>query len=141
MRSCFHIAVSSSSFIWNQLDKSESPKIKCHHRGHTFHALIDSGAEINALDKAFVDSLGIGITTTNESARAANLLPLDICGQTQQPVTILCDTDMGPVSISLGIVLVILNLGTSCLIGEPGEKRNNIICLPKHKLVVPCSSS
>ena len=130
------IAASSSSFVWNQLDKSESPKIKCHHSGRTFHALIDSGAEINALDKALVDSLGIGITTTNESARAANLLPLDICGQTQQAVTILCDTDMGPVSISLGIVLVILNLGTSCLIGEPGKKRNNIICLPKHKLVV-----
>ena len=63
-------------------------------------------------------------------------MPLDVCGQTADPVTLECITDMGPIPIFLGIVLVINNLGTSCLIGEPAKKRNNIVCLPRQKLVV-----
>ena len=38
--------------------------------------------------------------------------------------------------VHLGFVLIIANLGASCLLGEPAKKRNNIICLPKQKLVL-----
>ena len=98
--------------------------------------MIDTGDEINAVHKNLADSLCIGITATNESAKAANQLPLEVCGQSKKPVEIECLTEMGPITLYLGIVLVITNLGTSCLIGEPGKKRNNIVCLPRHKLVV-----
>ena len=46
---------------------------------------------------------------------------------------------MGPVLLHLGVVLVIANLGISCLLSEPGKKLNNIIYLPRHKLVVIAS--
>ena len=124
--------MNQSSFSWQELDKSRSPKIKCQLKGQLFQALID----INAVDKNLADSLCIGITATNESAKAANQLPLEVCGQSMKPVEIECLTEMGPITLYLGIVLVITNLGTSCLIGEPGKKRNNIVCLPRHKLVV-----
>ena len=129
----------SSSLSWNQLHKSKSPKIKCQLQGVPFLTLIDSGAEINAVDKDFADSLHIGIVSTRESAKAANQLPLEICGQTALPISIECTTEMGPVLLHLGVVLVIANLGISCLLGEPGKKLNNIICLPRHKLVVIAS--
>ena len=43
-------------------DKSSSPRVQCQFRGTSFTALIDTGAEVNALDKDFVESLKIGIT-------------------------------------------------------------------------------
>ena len=98
--------------------------------------MIDTGAEINALDKDFVNSLQIGIISTKEAAKAANQLPLDVYGQTATPITIECSTDMGMVSVHLGIVLVIANLGTCCLIGEPAKKKNNIVCLLRQKIVI-----
>ena len=125
--------LNQSSFSWQELDKSRSPKIKCQLKGQLFQALIDTGAEINAVDKNLADSLCIGITATNESA---NQLPLEVCGQSKKPVEIECLTEMGPITLYLGIVLVIANLRTSCLIGGPGKKRNNIVCLPRHKPVV-----
>jgi len=51
----------SSQFNWNQLNKSNSLKIKCKIQERLFLALIDTGAEIHALDKALADSMKIGI--------------------------------------------------------------------------------
>ena len=125
-----------SQYPWAQIDKSDSPRIKCQWHTAVFSALIDSGAEVNALDRDFVSSLKIGITKSKESACAANKLPLDICGQTTEPVIIKCFTDSGHIMLNLGIVLVIANLGACCLLGEPAKQRNNIVCLPKHKIIV-----
>ena len=104
--------------------------------GRPFHALIDSGAEVNALDKDFAHALGIGIVKTFELATAANRLPLDVYGQTCEPVQIECVTDMKTIPLNLGIVLVIANLGVDCLLGEPAKIKNNIIYLPRQKIVV-----
>ena len=51
-------------------------------------------------------------------------------------VQIQCETNMGPVTICLGVVLIVANLGASCLIGEPVKHRKNIVCLPRQKLVI-----
>ena len=82
------------------------------------------------------DSLQIGINSTNEICKAANQLPLDVYGQSKYPLQIECETSMGPVKICLGIVLIVTNLGVSCLIGEPAKRKNNIVCLPRQKVVV-----
>ena len=119
-----------------KLDKSRSSRIRCQFQGTSFTALIDTGAEINALDNDFVNSLQIGIISTTEAAKAANQLPLDVYSQTATPITIECSTDLGMVSVHLGIVLVIANLGTCCLIGEPAKKKNNIVCLPRQKIII-----
>ena len=126
----------SSTFPWNSIDESSSPRVKCKLKQTSFLALIDSGAEVNALDRDFALSLGIGIIMTKETARAANKLPLDVCGQTSKPIEIECITDSTTIMLELGIVLIIANLGTECLLGEPAKIRNNLVCLPRQKLVV-----
>ena len=105
----------TSTFPWKTLDKSSSPRIKCRKEGTVFSALIDSGAEVNVLDQDFAISLKIGIIKSNESAQGANNLPLDVYGQTDSPVVIECLAESGPIMLYLGIMLVVSNLGTSCL--------------------------
>ena len=126
----------SSSFKWNKLDKSTSPRIKCRLNKVTFSALIDTGAEINVLDKDFAISINLGISSSNESALAANKLPLKVFGQTTLPVSVECITESGTIMLHLGIMLVIANLGTPCLLGEPAKSRNNIVCLPRQRMVL-----
>ena len=128
--------ISSSSYSWNSIHKAKSPRIKCRVNNTIFAALVDSGAELNVLDKNFADLVKIGITDTKEVAHAANKLPLDVCGQTTAPVTIWCCSDSGDRMLHLGIMLVVANLGVDCLIGEPGKTLNNIVCLPKQQIVV-----
>ena len=128
--------LSSSAYEWKNIQKATSPRISCTFNKIDFDALLDSGAEINVLDESFTKQAGIGIIGTNHRAQAANRLPLEICGQTEAPVSIWCNTDEGSKQIHLGIVLVVRNLGTFCLIGEPGKTVNNIICLPKKQLVI-----
>ena len=81
---------SPSQYTWEKVEKSDSPRIRCQFKSAVFSALIDSGAEVNALDRDFVLSLNIGINTTKETACAANKLPLEICGQTSEPIAIKC---------------------------------------------------
>ena len=51
-----------------------------------FTALIDSGAEVNVLDKSFAVSLRLSIINTTETALAANKLPLELFGHTAEPL-------------------------------------------------------
>jgi len=104
---------------WKELDKSKSPRISCLYANKTFQALIDSGAEVNELDKDFAMSLDIGMIKTKETALAANRLPLDVFGQTKAPVSFTCCARNGIVTLQLGIMLIVNGLGTSCIIGEP----------------------
>ena len=78
----------------------------------------------------------IGISTTNEIAQGANKLPLDVYGQTTNPVSIQCKTSSGYKTLHLGIMIVVANLGIACLVGEPGKAHNNLICLPQKKLII-----
>ena len=87
-------------------------------------------------DEALALRADIGINKTNELAQAANKLPLDIRGQSSTPVTLTCETMEGTATIYLGIVLIVRGLGTACLIGEPGKAKNNIICLPRKKMIL-----
>ena len=84
--------IQTSTFPWNTVQKSCSPKIKCKLKETIFCSLIDCGAEINVIDKDFACSVNIGISNTKEVAHAANKLPLDVVGQTMVPVSIQCFT-------------------------------------------------
>ena len=48
-----------STYAWNIIEKSQSPRVKCQYFTTEFTALVDSGAEINALDLNFARSLNI----------------------------------------------------------------------------------
>ena len=61
---------------------------------------------------------------------------MEVVGQTAEPVTIQCFTETSMKPLYLGILLVVVNLGTPCLLGEPAKAANNIICLPRHRLIL-----
>ena len=126
----------NSHYSWTKICKSKSPKICCYLNSLKVLCLIDSGAEINVIDALTAKSAGIDVIKTNEVAKAANHLPLAIVGQTSKPVMLRCPTEEGFTMLALGIMLVVQDLGVQCLIGEPGKELNNIICLPKRKLVI-----
>ena len=126
----------NSNYYRSPKIKCKSPKIKCFLDKIEVLTLIDSGAEINVIDSETAHSAGIGIVKSNEVVKAANQLPLNIVGQTSVPVNLKCPTDNGMKVLKLGFMLVVQGLGVQCLIGEPGKETNNIICLPKQKLVI-----
>ena len=126
----------SSSFPWPAVQKSKSPRVAGFLNNFATQALIDSGAELNVLDEETAKAAHIGITSSLETAQAANKTPLQIKGQSEKPVYFKCSTAEGCKMLNLGIVLVVQNLGVSCLIGQPGIENNNVICLPKKKIVV-----
>ena len=64
-----------STSQWKVPDKAKSPRIWCMLNNKHFLALIDSGAEVNVLDREFARSLNLVIIQTNETALAANKLP------------------------------------------------------------------
>ena len=128
--------VQSSSYDWKNILRSDSPRMKCRRAGIDSAALLDSGAMINVLDEKFARKSGIQVERTDEVAEAANHLPLDIVGQSVEPVTIEAITKEGSVTIHLGIVLIIKNLGVDILIGEPGKKTNNIVCWPRQEMIL-----
>ena len=88
---------------------------------------------VNVLDKDFAVSLNIGIIQTNETALAANRLPLDVFGQTAAPVVIMCSSSHTTIKLYLGIVLIINGLGVDCLIGEPGKTGTILFVTPNRK--------
>ena len=135
------LKLSSSSYPWEAVTKSESPRISCKLINQDIDALIDTGAEVSALDENAAITAGIGISETKETAQAANKLPLDIRGQSSSPVTLSCQTQEGVKMINLGFVWIIRGLGVACLIGEPGIANNNIICLPRKKIVLLAGNS
>ena len=129
-------AVETSNYNWNNIMKSSSPRMKSRRAGTIFASLLDTGAVINVIDEKFALKTKIDFENTKEVAQAANHLPLEVVGQSAQPVEIEAITKEGFVTIKLGIVLVIRNLGVDVLIGEPGKKQNNIVCWPKQEMIL-----
>ena len=126
----------ASGYTWQRVQKSKSPHIRGFINSTAAPALIDSGAEINVIDENVAKSANIGIVNTKETAIAANKLPLAIKGQTDVEVIMKCPTNQGHKMLNLGFMLVVGQLGVSCLIGQPGIEQNNIVSLPKQKLFI-----
>ena len=101
--------------------------------------MVDSGAEVNVIDREFAQTLKIETIASTTAAQAANKIPLDVFGQSKEPISVECLTETGSKMLYLGIVLIVNNLGVPCLLGEPAKLVNNIICLPRHKLILLAS--
>ena len=129
-------SLKTSTYDWQQIQKSKSPQLRVSLQEFQASALVDSGAEINVIDEQFAKTASLGINPTSEKAQAANKLPLNIKGQTREEVILKCPTSEGHKMINLGIVLVVHQLGVACLIGQPGIEENNIISLPRKKIFI-----
>merc|ERR1711963_986094 len=93
-------------------------------------AVIDEGAEVTAIDYNVAKEAGIVLGNTTTGAKAAGAQSLSIIGQSLHPVTACVLNLRVPVTINLGHCLVIKNLGTPVLIGQPTKIA--------HKIVTPC---
>ena len=87
--------LATSKFPWRDIEKSTSPKLRCSYGSTSFLALIDSGAEVNVLDKDFAISLNIEIIESSATAQAANRVPLQVYGQTSNPINLKCEAENG----------------------------------------------
>ena len=114
-------------------EKSPSLKVKC--QGHDFLSILDSGAELNVMDKALAVQLNLKVSPSEVSANAANDTALDIVGQTEKEVGMFGVMDQGEFQINLGHVIVVSNLGVALIIGEPGMKDNYLSTVPYTEMV------
>ena len=128
--------LSSSTYPWQTVLKSKSPRLQCTLNQALVSTIIDSGAEINVMEANILKQANIGISPSKELAKGVNQLPLEIVGQSAMPITLQCKTNKGYKWIHLGLVLAVHNLGVNCIIGEPGKAANNIICLPRKKIIL-----
>ena len=128
--------LNQSTYSWGTVQKSRSPKLPISLNNVPAYALLDSGAELNVLDAELAHKAGIKIIPTLVTAKAANKQTLDVQGQSAEKVNLSCTTEEGSKMLNLGFVLIVHGLGVSCIIGQPGIIDNNIIYLPKKKIII-----
>ena len=126
----------NSTYQWGAVQKCRSPKLVVHLKSVSAEALLDSGAELNVLDSEFAARAGIKSTCTTVTAKAANKQTLNVKGQSAEQISLSCQTEEGDKVIDLGFVLIVEGLGVACIIGQPGIVQNNIIYLPKKKIIL-----
>ena len=115
--------------------KEKSPSVRASYLTHTLTAVLDTGAELSVIDLALVRRLGIPFVPSSVGAQAADQAALKVAGQTENSLQLQIHMDQGPVTIDLGKVVVIENLGTPILIGEPGIKDNKIFIVSYRELI------
>ena len=128
--------LSHSTFSWNKVQKSKSPRLPFILNNVTDLALLDSGAELNVLDADFANKVGINIAKTSVNARAANKQLLNVQGQSATDGILYCKTNEGSKMVNLGLVLIVQGLGVACIVGQPGIENNNIIYLPQKQTII-----
>ena len=87
--------LSESTYAWDGVSKSKSPKLPVCINNISAPALLDSGAELNVLDADFATKAGINFIATSVVARAANKQMLNVTGQSKSDVTLSCFTEEG----------------------------------------------
>ena len=128
--------LNQSTYSWGTVQKSRSPKLPISLNNVPAYALLDSGAELNVLDAELAHKAGIKIIPTLVTAKAANKQTLDLQGQSAEEINLSCTTGEGSKMLNLGFVLIVHGLGVSCIVGQPGIIDNNIIYLPKKKIII-----
>ena len=115
---------------------ASSPKIKITYNHHHAILLVDEGSGLNAVDGEFVKRNDIEIIQSDRNATAAGSHKLNIVGETLNDLVV--DTRFGSrhFSINLGKAVVIPNLGSELILGEPGKALNGITTDPEKKLIV-----
>ena len=79
----------------------------------------------------------IPIEKSSQTAKAADGGAMSIVGQSKYPLQVQVLGCRVPITITLGKVTVIHNLGCPVLIGQPAKISNEIVTLPhKHKLTL-----
>ena len=119
----------------NMASKATSPRMHVTYRGVKLPMLLDSGAEVNAVDGDILKVRDIELSESSRSASGAGNQNLHILGETKHDFIVDTHFPNRRVAINLGKVTVIKNLGTPLILGEPGKANNNISTDPKTRTI------
>ena len=98
--------------------------------GKTTHSIIDEGSEVTVIDANFAKEAGIMVDKTDTSAKAAGNMSVQISGQSLHPVLASVSNLKAPATLNLGHCLIVKNLGTPLLLGQPAKYDHKIITMP-----------
>ena len=104
-----------------------SPSFRGYVGGKQFIVTVDEGAELNCLDFDLARELKLAITPVSLGARAAGSQSMIIKGQTKEDFKVSTDFHSFSVIINLGRAVVVENLGSQVLCGEPAKFDHDII--------------
>ena len=116
--------------------KATSPKLLVTFNNNRSILLIDEGSELNCMDADYAVENDVRLEPSKSSAKAAGNSELSILGQTVDDIYVDTKFQSHRISINLGKVTVIKNLGASLLLGEPGKASNSITTDPKKRIII-----
>ena len=115
--------------------KEYSPQLRTKVGEVIADSTIDEGSELNCIDSTVAAKCGIKYKPIKLNALAAGSNVMTLLGVVQDDINLnVCDA-IAPVIIKLKHAVVVKNLGSSILIGEPGKYDNNIVTFPRQKLI------
>ena len=118
-----------------EIRKEYSPQLRAMIGNVNADCTIDEGSELNCMDSALAAKCNLKYSSVNLNAMGAGSNVMKILGVVIGDVHLyVCDSKT-PVKIILKDVIVVKNLGSSVLVGEPGKCDNNIITFPRQKLI------
>ena len=117
------------------ISEASSPKIRATFQHSHVTLLVDEGSNLNAGADTFAKRHQLKVVPSARKATAAGNNNLNIIGETEHDVVV--DTRFGSkkVSINLGRITIIPDLGSDLILGEPGKVRNNISTNPANKTI------
>ena len=116
----------------NTFRKEESPTMCCKINELNILCLIDEGSVINCCSYSFVKRAGIPIESVVCSAIGANKSPMNVAGITKYDIVAAVIGTNTPSNILISKMIVIHDLGTDILLGQPAKIDNCMITVP-HK--------
>ena len=115
--------------------KEYSPQIRTKIGNVYADSTVDEGSELNCIDCSIVAKCRIKYNPVDLNAMSAGSNMMKLLGVVPTDVVLdVCDTST-PAKITLKNAVVVKNLGSSILIGEPAKFDNDIITYPRQKLI------
>ena len=115
---------------------SSSPKIAVTFNHKNEILLVDEGSETNAGSGKFARRHKLKVIPSTRTAMGAGNNSLNIIGETEHDLVV--DTRFGSrhVNINLGKIVIIEDLGSDLIMGEPGKSSNDISTDPSNKMII-----
>ena len=131
----YYKVLSLQKQITNTVRKENSPQLRIKLDNVITDAIIDEGSELNCLCSSLVMRCGLKFNPVSLKAVAAGSNVMQLLGVIPYDIKLrVCDAK-DPTDIILKSAVVVKNLGPNILIGEPGKMDNDVMTIPKRKLI------
>ena len=110
--------------------KDHSPTLHCVINNQHVLSIIDEGSVINCCSYTFAKRAGIPIDSVQCSAIGANQSPMNVAGIAKYDINALVLGLSNPSCFKIATMIVINDLGTDMLLGQPSKIDNKIITIP-----------